>query len=96
MSDKQPPTVDEILSERGERYGTFLGHAKLTQTYKSLTRMAMTTRGTELDDDQREALDMIFHKIARIINGDPNYVDSWVDIAGYAQLVADRLNGKAR
>jgi len=31
-----------------------------------------------------------------ILNGDPNYVDSWVDIAGYAKLVADRLEGNAR
>jgi hypothetical protein len=44
-----------------------------------------------MDDDQREALDMIAHKIGRILNGDPNYADSWVDIAGYAKLVADRL-----
>jgi hypothetical protein len=41
--------------------------------------------------DQREALDMIAHKIARIINGDPDYADSWVDIAGYATLVSERL-----
>jgi hypothetical protein len=47
----------------------------------------------KLDDDQSEALEMIAHKIARILNGDPNYVDSWLDIAGYATLVAERLNG---
>jgi hypothetical protein len=34
---------------------------------------------------------MIAHKIGRIINGDPDYIDSWDDIAGYAKLVADRL-----
>jgi hypothetical protein len=44
--------------------------------------------------DQREALDMIAHKIGRILNGDPDYSDSWRDIAGYATLVADRLDGK--
>jgi hypothetical protein len=41
--------------------------------------------------DQAEALDMICHKIGRIVNGDPDYADSWIDIAGYAKLVADRL-----
>jgi hypothetical protein len=35
---------------------------------------------------------MILHKIARIVNGDPNWSDSWRDIAGYATLVADRLD----
>ena len=34
---------------------------------------------------------MICHKIGRIVNGDPDYADSWIDIAGYAKLVADRL-----
>jgi hypothetical protein len=46
---------------------------------------------TRIAADQIEALDMICHKIGRILNGDPNYADSWVDIAGYAKLVADRL-----
>lgn len=50
-------------------------------------------RGCDLDPDQREALEMIAHKIARILNGDPNYADSWHDVAGYATLVADRLQG---
>ena len=31
-------------------------------------------------------------KIARILNGDSNYHDSWHDIIGYAKLVADQLN----
>ena len=50
----------------------------------------------ELDDDQIEALDMIASKIARVVNGNPNHIDSWIDIAGYATLVADRLQGKTR
>lgn len=40
---------------------------------------------------QREALEMIAHKIARIVNGDPGYLDNWNDLAGYAQLVAQEL-----
>ena len=48
-------------------------------------------RRKQMDADQNEALQMICHKIARIVNGDPDYADSWVDIAGYAKLVADRL-----
>ena len=37
---------------------------------------------------------MIQHKIARILNGDLRYADSWHDIAGYATLVDKRLNGE--
>jgi hypothetical protein len=43
-----------------------------------------------------EALDMICHKIGRIINGDANYHDNWLDIAGYSMLVADRLQQEER
>jgi len=53
-------------------------------------------QGKTFATDQAEALDMIFSKIARILNGDPNHLDSWTDIAGYATLVADRLEGKIR
>lgn len=83
--------VDAILEERGSRYGKFTGHAAVTQAIKSV--MFNTRPDLELAPDQREALEMIAHKIGRIINGDPNYADSWVDIAGYAKLVADRLEG---
>jgi hypothetical protein len=44
-----------------------------------------------LDDDMQESLDMITHQIGRIIAGDPGFADHWRDIAGYAQLVANRL-----
>ena len=39
-----------------------------------------------LEPEQQEALEMICHKLGRIANGDPNYADSWIDIAGYAKL----------
>lgn len=88
--------VDAILTERGSRYGPFVGHARVTQDLKNCVVVALEERGKVLAYDQQEALDMIFHKIGRIVNGDPDYADSWVDIAGYAKLVADRLEGKER
>ena len=84
--------VDKILEERGSRYGKFKDHAYITQYYKD----TMKPYSDKLSDSQKEALDMIFHKIGRILNGDPNYADSWVDIAGYAKLVVDELNGTIR
>ena len=85
--------VGSVLEERGKRYGKFEDHAVISQQFKAVLG---AHSDNNLAPDQREALSMICHKIARIINGDPDYVDSWVDIAGYAQLVADRLNGNAR
>jgi len=89
-------TIDAVLDERGSRYGKFATHAEVTQTLKREAARYLTRQRKELSFDQQEALDMIFHKIGRIINGDPDYADSWVDIAGYAKLVADRLEGKVR
>lgn len=86
MSDNH---IDSILAERGSRYGSFDKHAAVTQEIKQ-TMFDCRARES-MAADQVEALEMIAHKIGRIVNGDPNYIDSWDDIAGYAKLVADRL-----
>ncbi len=88
--------ITEILDERGKRYGKFKNHAEISQRLKYTVADALSNRKDVLADDQREALDMICHKMARIVNGDPDYADSWIDIAGYAQLVANRLQGIER
>lgn len=89
-------TITDILTERGSRYGTFHGHAEISQNLKQTIKRYLEKREQRLADDQMEALEMICHKLARIINGDPNYHDSWTDVAGYSQLVADRLQGVVR
>ena len=81
--------VNEMLAGREARYGSFQGHARISQDLKAVMHERSGWDG--LQADQREALEMIQHKIARILNGDPNYADNWVDIAGYAALVANRL-----
>lgn len=86
--------IDDVLSERGARYGDFEGHAAITQALKRVmsgqTFVAETNWHT-LTAAQQEALEMIAHKIGRILNGDPNYKDSWTDIIGYARLVEEKL-----
>ena len=34
---------------------------------------------------------MIAHKLGRIVNGAPEYKDSWTDIIGYTRLVEETL-----
>ena len=94
MKAIQNNSVDAMLAERGKRYGKFEDHAIITQALKTLALGHAATLKIELAADQAEALEMICHKIGRIVNGDPNYADSWHDIAGYAKLVADRLEGR--
>lgn len=82
-------SIDKTLAERGSRYGEFPGHASITQTMKMV--MGGTPGWQRLANDQKEALEMVAHKIGRILNGDPNYIDSWTDIIGYTRLVEKRL-----
>lgn len=82
-------SIETTLEERGTRYGIFAEHARITQGMKRA--MIDSPNWHRLDDDQRECLEMLAHKIGRILNGDPNYHDSWHDIVGYTKLVADRL-----
>lgn len=86
-------TISSTLAARGARYGLFAKHAEYAMCFKEICRDS--TSWSKMKADQKEALDMISHKLGRILNGDPNYSDSWIDIAGYAKLVADRLDGKS-
>lgn len=82
--------IHATLAARGAQYGEFKWQAHIAQRLKDLMR-GEADGWDKLAPDQAEALEMIAHKIARILNGNPNYHDSWHDIAGYATLVADRL-----
>jgi hypothetical protein len=93
---REATDVDETLDDRAQDYGKFKDGAALMQGIKRLLADHARAHDKTFADDQWEALEMIVHKIARIVNGNPDKVDSWVDIAGYATLVADRLQGNAR
>lgn len=83
-------TTSQILEERQKTHGDFETHAVIAQRLKEIVR----DNDGELSDQQREALDMIVHKVARILNGNPNHKDHWDDIAGYAVLASRSLEKK--
>ena len=85
----EPTNVNQMLEGREGRYGSFQNHATIGQALKSV--MQERSGWDRLAPDQKEALEMVQHKIARILNGDPNWHDSWIDIAGYSTLMANRL-----
>ena len=91
--------IDSTLTQRGNNYGLFATHAEVTQKLKWVVRESTKEiHGVEIEErlspSQLEALDMIFHKIGRIINGNPNIEDHWHDIAGYAELEAKIQRGE--
>ncbi len=79
--------IDDTLNNRGNTHGDFTQNSYISQRLKRIAY----EHGGRLNEMQAEALDMIFHKIARILAGDPNFKDHWHDIQGYAKLVEDRL-----
>lgn len=93
---QEDTNIDQTLDERAKDYGKFKDSAALMQGIKRLLADHALRHNKTFADDQWEALEMIVHKMARIVNGNPDKVDHWVDIAGYAKLVADRLQGNAR
>lgn len=81
--------VEAILAERSKTHGDFTDSARVMQRLK---RILWAEEGWDrLSDAQREGLEMIVHKIGRIINGNANTKDHWDDIAGYAKLCSDRI-----
>lgn len=83
--------IDVILKERRQQHGDFTDHARITQALKIVMKIESKGSFSALSEIQREALEMIQHKIGRILAGNPNLKDHWHDIAGYAKLVADRI-----
>lgn len=82
-------SVEDTLKERGKAHGPFVDQAAMAQ------RLKIAMRGPAWDylpSLKREALDMIVHKISRVVVGDHNHKDHWHDIQGYAKLAEDSCN----
>ena len=92
-----PEPMDEIiaprhplLAEREHTHGSFDATALIAQRFKDVGHNTPNWQSV-LTDVQRESLDGIFVKVARILSGDPNHKDHWSDIEGGAHLVSERL-----
>ncbi len=86
MSDSP---IRRTLDDREAKYGDFRKQAEISSALRDITTTGISHES--MPPYMKEALMMIQHKIARIVNGDPMYEDSWVDIIGYSQLTLDRI-----
>ena len=81
--------TQQLLNQRSNTHGDFIQNGMIMQDLKDLVR---THDGwNDLQSYQREAIEMICHKLGRILCGNPNFYDHWADIAGYAKLVENIL-----
>lgn len=87
--EPEPDIVTQVLAERGKDYGDYAGKAQFIQGVKYLMRTSPSWEA--MDADMRESMEMIAHKMGRTLYGNPAHKDNFLDIAGYAKLVADRL-----
>jgi hypothetical protein len=81
--------IAETLDRRGRNYGEFINIATTAQDLKSVLKYGVNY--SLLEPDMAEALDMIAHKMSRLVNGDCYHRDSWHDIMGYARLIDMKL-----
>lgn len=82
--------VSQVIQERQNTHGEYKTTASIAQGLKRVVREA-AFHNLRMSSMQVESIEFICTKVARILNGDPNHIDSWVDIAGYAQLVVNEL-----
>jgi hypothetical protein len=81
--------VQSTLAEREKTHGNFTDNAKVMQGLKDVCHMS--PNWIRMSYVQREAIDMICHKLGRILSGDPSHPDHWLDIQGYARCAWERL-----
>lgn len=84
-----PTGVAATLAQRGQVHGDFAENAHTAQTLKQVARAGVGY--DKLSLVQREAIDNVLQKVARIVAGNPNHKDHWHDIQGYAKLAEDRV-----
>lgn len=81
--------TQEILSDREQTHGAFREVAGYSQAIKTLMRSSRNW--DKLDVAQAQALEVVADKVARILCGDPSFLDHWQDGAGYFELVVRDL-----
>jgi len=83
-------TIEAILQSREKTHGSYLVQSAMSQRLKSLIRTS--PNWADMPEHMQESLEMIEHKIARVISGNAYEPDHWLDIIGYAALVVRELD----
>lgn len=75
---------DPLLNERENTHGNYVDTAYYTQCLRDTLRAHSNWQ--KLSYTQRDALDNIVLKLARIVVGDAAFDGHWEDVIGYAKL----------
>lgn len=91
IEEVRQQTIESTLSQRQSQYGCYEDVAHVTQQILSALRIGNYDK---LPAPMKESLHMIASKMARIVNGDPEYLDNWHDIGGYSKLIEKLIKGE--
>jgi len=86
--------VNNILDDRAATYGKYTMVSHISQSLKKIIRDSPNYKSMPVY--MRESLDMIANKLARILNGDYYYKDSYIDINGYIALILLEMENEAK
>lgn len=85
--------LTETLNDREDKYGDF---GKLAEAIQAMKNVARSAPGwLAMNAVQREAMDMAIVKQCRLLYGDPQVRDSWLDLSGYAHLAVEQMDRAA-
>lgn len=82
--------TNQILKERARNYGDYDDCANKTLRILDEVLGEDFVRGTEIENIIYTTVFMIALKLSRI-SSNPFYMDSWVDVSGYAELMTKEL-----
>lgn len=82
MSESKVGITEAVLQQRKSTHGTYNVFARVEQDMKYV--LHNSPKWNTMSHAQRSALEACVGKIARIVTGDPYFLDSWRDIIGYA------------
>ena len=82
--------IHDLIQDRSKTHGDFSDGARVMQNLKAMAKDS--PNWDKLTSVQLEAIEMILHKLGRILAGDHFHRDHWSDIEGYARLAADRID----
>ena len=81
--------INKLLDERGKTHGDIVVQSYFSQEMKNVLHVSPHWRN--MSTVKRECLEMIVHKISRVLAGNPNEPDHFRDIIGYSQLILNEI-----
>ncbi len=81
--------MSDVLDERQKTHGDYADVAHIADAIRHVMESSKNWCG--MPPVQRDAITMIASKLGRIGSGNNNCKDHWVDVGGYAELIARDL-----